>query len=225
MLHRKTTNHFSKVLILIFLFTITAPLANAQNWDIELLEQLNQNQSPQRDISLVLSKTTPPISFGLPVVMGATGLLNNDKNNYNQAIYLGATQVVNMALSLSLKYTINRPRPYETYPNRISSPYTVMTSSMPSGHTSMAFATATSLSLIYPQWYVAVPSFLWASAVGYSRMNLGVHYPSDVLSGAVLGSGSALFTYWVKKQISERNKQNHAVINQPYFLFHFGRVI
>ena len=77
--------------------------------------------------------------------------------------------------------------------------------SFPSGHTSFAFATATSLSIKYPRWYVIAPSYLWAGAVGYSRMNLGVHYPSDVLAGAMLGAGSAWLTckvndwYWKKK--------------------------
>jgi membrane-associated phospholipid phosphatase len=63
--------------------------------------------------------------------------------------------------------------------------------SFPSGHTSMAFSLATSVSLAYPKWYVIFPSYLWAGAVGYSRMDLGVHYPSDVLFGAALGAGSA----------------------------------
>jgi membrane-associated phospholipid phosphatase len=51
-----------------------------------------------------------------------------------------------------------------------------------------AFALATSLSLSYPKCYIIVPSFAWASSVGYSRMDLGVHYPSDVLAGAIVGA-------------------------------------
>ena len=70
---------------------------------------------------------------------------------------------------------------------------------MPSGHTSGAFATATALSLKYPEWYVIVPSYLWASSVGLSRMHLGLHYPTDVLAGAVLGAGSAYLTYKVNE--------------------------
>ena len=67
--------------------------------------------------------------------------------------------------------------------------------SFPSGHTSGAFATATILSLEYPKWYVIVPSYLWAGTVGYSRLHLGVHYPTDVLGAMVVGAGSAYLSY------------------------------
>jgi membrane-associated phospholipid phosphatase len=59
------------------------------------------------------------------------------------------------------------------------------------------------LSLAFPKWYVIAPSFLWASTVGYSRMSFGVHYPSDVFVGAIIGAGTAFLTYkinsWIRK--------------------------
>jgi membrane-associated phospholipid phosphatase len=60
---------------------------------------------------------------------------------------------------------------------------------------------ATSLSLQYPKWYVIAPAYLYAGTVAYSRMDLGVHYPSDVLSGAIIGSGSAYITYKINRKI------------------------
>ena len=77
---------------------------------------------------------------------------------------------------------------------------------MPSGHTALAFALATSAALEYKKWYVAVPAFLWASAVGYSRMYLGVHYFSDVLTGAAVGVGSAYLARYLVKIIFKPNK-------------------
>ena len=62
--------------------------------------------------------------------------------------------------------------------------------SIPSGHTATAYAGATALSFLFPR---AAPAFfVLAAAIGYSRMFVGVHYPLDVLGGAVIGVATAL---------------------------------
>ncbi|GAB2971723.1 hypothetical protein GCM10027049_01640 [Mucilaginibacter puniceus] len=71
----------------------------------------------------------------------------------------------------------------------------------------MAFATATSLSLSFPKWYVIIPSYTYAAAIGYSRMYLGVHYPTDVLAGALLGTGTAFLTWKLQKILFKKNKK------------------
>jgi len=58
-------------------------------------------------------------------------------------------------------------------------------SSFPSGHTASAFAFAAAVTPEIP--HLALPLYALASAVGYSRVHTGVHYPSDVMGGAVLG--------------------------------------
>ena len=75
--------------------------------------------------------------------------------------------------------------------------------SFPSGHTATAFALATSLCVKYPKWYVIGPSALWACSVGMSRMNEGVHYPSDVLAGAVIGAGCAVVNIYVNRWLNK----------------------
>jgi membrane-associated phospholipid phosphatase len=58
--------------------------------------------------------------------------------------------------------------------------------SFPSGHTAAAVAFAHGVAWVIP--WAGVPLYLLAAAVGYSRVHTGVHYPGDVLGGAVLGA-------------------------------------
>ena len=101
-----------------------------------------------------------------------------------------------------MKYLVDRERPYERYPDRVH-PYSHESSpSFPSGHTASAFALATSLCIKYPKWYVIAPSALWACSVGVSRMNEGVHYPSDLIAGAVIGTGCAVVNVYVNRWLN-----------------------
>lgn len=198
---------FTTIILLLFVsMTFTAEL-KAQNADINLLKSLN-SPTPKvlRDYSVFVSNTTAVISLSTPLVMGVSALISKNDDLLKDAIYVGASIGLDVVLTYGLKQTFSRPRPYISYPNDIV-PYENLTSlSFPSGHSSIAFATATSLSLSNPKWYIIAPSYFWAFSVGYSRMNLGVHYPTDVLAGAVLGVGSAYVTYkinqwyWKKKE-------------------------
>jgi undecaprenyl-diphosphatase len=91
---------------------------------------------------------------------------------------------------------VNKPRPFITY-DFIQKITSGGSPSFPSGHTTDAFVTAAVLSLAFRKWYVIVPVYLWALLVAYSRMDLGVHYPSDVLAGMCLGTVMAFIGYRV----------------------------
>lgn len=204
------------ILLLCISFGFTASL-NAQNADINLLRKLN-NDTPTglRNFSSFVSNTTYITVVAVPVIMGSVALISKDDELLKNTFSLGIGLAINTGLTLGLKYSINRQRPYEKYPGMLDVPYPESSPSMPSAHTSVAFATATSLTLHYPKWYIIAPSYLWACSVAYSRMNLGVHYPTDVLAGAALGAASAYASYklnqwfWKKldnKKILGRNKE------------------
>jgi len=196
---------FTTIILLCSAFSIFSTQVSAQNADIDLLRSINSSTSTGlRQYSTFVSNTTTVVAISTPVVMGVVALIEKDDDLLKNALYVGVAVGVDGVLTYSLKHFVGRPRPYVTYSDII--PYTTETSnSFPSGHTSLAFTTATALSLKYPKWYVIVPSYLWACSVGYSRMNLGMHYPSDVLAGALLGAGSAFVTskvndwFWKKQ--------------------------
>lgn len=178
----------------------------SQDLDARWLHSIN-DQTCMHGFSTVLSESTIYLSAAVPVMMGITALANQDDALFKKTLCTAVGMGVTVGLTMGLKYAIDRPRPYEQYPGYIHNVAMESSPSFPSAHTALAFSVATSLTLHFPKWYVAVPSYLWAAGVGYSRMNLGVHYPSDVLAGALLGAGSAYATYELNKLLWK--KCNH----------------
>lgn len=191
-----------KAALLTFLFLGCLSLCRAQNPDIRWLDRINDPLNPKTDRPWQwVSNSMAPVSIGAPLGMIITGWARHDTDLRNKGYDAGASFLLSTALTTALKVSIRRPRPFVTYPDRITRKGHGGSFSFPSGHTSAAFATATSLSLSFPKWYVVAPSYLYAGAVAYSRMYLGVHYPSDLLGGIVIGVGSSFLMFQVGKWI------------------------
>jgi membrane-associated phospholipid phosphatase len=186
------------------LFSLTLTSIYCQNPDINLLKQINLERNRSLDGTFrLVTNSASPLTFGTPLVLCGIGLLKHDSLLLRKSFYIGSSVAVTVILTTIAKYTINRPRPFVTYPF-IEKQTGGGSPSFPSGHTSETFALATSLSLTWPKWYVIAPSFIWAGAVGYSRMDLGVHYPSDVLAGAVLGAGCSWLTFKINQKLNSK---------------------
>jgi membrane-associated phospholipid phosphatase len=197
----------TRILFLLLLFPLNL---EAQNWDIELLRLINSPESlPSDDFFRFVSNSEIYVALGIPAGLAAAGLIKDDDKLLRNACMILGSAAISSGVTIILKYSINRDRPFVTYPD-ITKKSDAGSPSFPSGHTSSAFSTATSLSLAYPKWYIIVPSFTWAGTVGYSRMHLGVHYPSDVLAGAIIGAGSAWLSYRINKKLnSAPGRVNH----------------
>ena len=205
---------FTTFILLWSTFSVLSTQLSAQNADINILRSINSNTSTIV-FSRFISNTTTEVSFGIPVIMGGVALITNDDEMLKNALYIGVSIGVGGVITQAMKYSINRPRPFVTYPN-IHAYEGETDLSFPSGHTSLAFSAATALCLKYPKWYVIVPSSLWACSVGYSRMNLGMHYPSDVLAGAIVGAGSAYVTYLVNDWFWKKQQNKRLIGLQAY---------
>lgn len=191
-----------------FFFLLSVFIASSQNIDIDILNKINSNRNATLDPTFkAITNTAVPLSIATPVVLYSIGLIKKDSLIKQKALIVSETFLASAFITLASKKIIKRERPYLRYaqlePVVFENSY-----SMPSGHTSTAFATATSLSLAYPKWYVIAPSFIWAGSVGYSRMHLGVHYPSDVIVGALVGSGSAYLTSKANQWLNKNRKKD-----------------
>lgn len=194
-----------KFFVFLFFVSFCSSLIS-QNLDIDILKNINLHRNKNLDETFrTISNSITPISIGVPVGVLSVGFIKHDSTLKNKGIYIGVSLLVSAGITTALKYSINRPRPFVTYSYLEKSTH-AGSPSFPSGHTSDAFATATSLSISFPKWYVIAPSFIWACSVGYSRMDLGVHYPSDVLAGAIIGAGSSYLCYRANRWIQKRRR-------------------
>lgn len=164
-----------------------------------------------------------PIFLGAPVA--AWGHVWLQDGSREDAYLLTVSEIGAAAGFVAVKMLVRRPRPYEALPEiqsrarRYGRDRAVRDRySFPSGHAALSFALATSWSLSHPEWYVAGPAFAWAGSVAVSRVWLGIHYPSDALAGAALGSGMAVLVHALRDRITpERWKDSAVPVDMPVF--------
>lgn len=102
--------------------------------------------------------------------------------------------------NLILKNLVARTRPYEVISNLKLLVNPARDYSFPSGHTGSSFACAYILYKELPKKY-GVPAIIYASLMGASRLYIGIHYPSDVICGAIIG---VLIAAFVRKQYNQK---------------------
>lgn len=131
-----------------------------------------------------------------------------------KALQMGAALLLNTAIINILKYSINRQRPFvnDALIEKLSgggSP------SFPSGHTADAFLMAMSLTLLFG--YKKVLLFfvwIWAFTVAYTRIALGVHYPSDVLASILIGTINAHIVHKIFKNRRLKADDRTLIVNK-----------
>jgi membrane-associated phospholipid phosphatase len=163
-----------------------------QRFDDRTMVSLALHRTPQATPTMsFLSRNLMYGNIGIPAGLLIGGIITNDRNMRENAGYIASSTAISFVATYLIKKLVGRPRPFIRN-LKIVPVYIPGESSFPSGHTSTSFSTAMAVSQAYPKWYVIAPAFLWAGATGYSRMYLGVHYPTDVLGGAALGSATAI---------------------------------
>lgn len=106
---------------------------------------------------------------------------------------LSLTLIISTLVSHIIKVSVNRIRPFIRIQNLNIKKIGIDKYSFPSGHTTAAFSMAISTALLFPSLLFICVGL--AFLVGISRMYIGVHYPSDVIVGILIGSSCSTLVY------------------------------
>ncbi len=118
------------------------------------------------------------------------------------AIALVGSVVVN---NLILKNLVNRTRPYEVVEGLKCIVSPAHDASFPSGHTGASFASATAMFRQLPK-KAAVALIILAALIAFSRLYIGIHYPTDVLGGLVTGIGIGILVNVIADRVCKSGK-------------------
>lgn len=116
-------------------------------------------------------------------------------------------------VNVCIKNVVARVRPYDQFSDITRLIEAQKDWSFPSGHTSASFACAMGMTLsidqIYKKW--CIPCWILALLIAFSRLYLGVHFPSDVLCGALIGMISAGIVYCFIKYVEDEREKKKAM--------------
>lgn len=108
-----------------------------------------------------------------------------------------------VVVNVIVKNIVDRVRPYEVLEGLRCIVDPKSDFSFPSGHTAHAFAVGVVVLIMLPR-KLGLPMFIFAFVMGFSRLYVGVHYPTDVLAGAAIGTIIALVSVGLTKVIKVR---------------------
>jgi membrane-associated phospholipid phosphatase len=196
------------------MMSLPAPLLILLRWDEALFRFINSHHSVVFDVLFWICSTLGS-GWGLIPAYLVFILLTAKKSRVRAIIVASAvTLLAGGILSTWIKMNVDRPRPtiyFKAPPT--DTPLADMerafavhnfgpryrTHSFPSGHTWTAFAVATLMMLFFGRKYWW--TYLIAAMIGYSRAYLGVHFPLDVLAGALCGTLLAFLVWRVTARI------------------------
>lgn len=118
-------------------------------------------------------------------------------------------------VNLGLKPLIARPRPYVTIENLVPLLTSADPNSFPSGHTCAAFAAGMVWARTLPKGWMRKTAVVQAVLMGLSRLYVGVHYPTDVLVGAVVGSFGAFLALTIGRRFWKDGRKSDKLEQKP----------
>ena len=181
-------------LLLYLILALIVAQAPGLEADLVVLRWLGSRGDPRLD-SIALDFTAFGSGYALAVIAGVVAAILGGRRHSQHALHLWVALAGGWLLGSTLKRLAGRPRPdvFEWV-----APY-AGSSSFPSGHSLNAMVAYSTLAYLLLRlgprtlrwWHVVVPMSIVIALVGLSRVYLGVHYPTDVLGGFLIGAAWA----------------------------------
>ena len=181
---------------------MTSWLEEANRLDLAAYAAVARTSTPRADRAMARLSDAADYSRLSIASAGALALLGGAKGRRAGATGLACVAVTAAVANLVLKPLGGRRRPDRALQEVPAARHVRMpvSSSFPSGHTAAAFAFATGVGRVSPA--TSIPLHGLAALVGYSRIHTGVHFPGDVIAGALVGVVLAEATVQVKSRLS-----------------------
>lgn len=179
-------------------------------WDASVLLWIQENM--RTDLMTTIMKAITRLGDGGCLWIALTVMLlvlgKTRKVGATSALALIITFVT---VNLGIKNAVARIRPYEVIEGLTNLVDKQKDFSFPSGHSAHAFAVGVVILILMPK-KIGVPIFIISILMAYSRLYIGVHYPTDVIAGALIGTLIALISIFIINKISARwNKRNKEI--------------
>lgn len=166
---------------------------NVMTLDAKIVHSLTQLRNPTLiTISKGVSNSLVPLSIAIPTIHVIYGHFGKSRDQMVNGLLIVGAEALQFGIMTGVKAIVQRERPFNAYSECIKPNDTESFWSFPSGHAGGSACLATILSLRYPHWAVIAPSVAFTLYTSFARMHLGVHYPTDVFVGTLVGVGSAI---------------------------------
>jgi membrane-associated phospholipid phosphatase len=160
-------------------------VADADAVDHAVYDAVANTPTPTLDVPVRLLSKAANYSVLSMLIAGVVATVGGRQGRHAAVRGLTAVGATSIVANLIVKPLFARRRPRRSKVIAGRSTRMPTSGSFPSGHTASAFAFAAAVTADLPR--LAFPLYALATAVGYSRVHTGVHYPSDVMVGTVLG--------------------------------------
>lgn len=169
-------------------------LRDAERVDVAVYAAIAQTPTPALDAAMRRLTTAADFSRLWIASSAALALTRGSRGRAAAGAGLASIALTSVVVNAVIKPLARRRRPERDASGVPIARHAPMpaTRSFPSGHTASAFAFSTAVGHVLPR--EALPLRALAAAVGYSRVHAGVHFPGDVLLGALVGTSGAQLT-------------------------------